>query len=78
MKKEELNVEKKIKYFIPMCWEKGCEEFLKITIDEEQFYIKYIYEKNKDHKGKIFFETFERFYLKENFIQKCFNCSNCL
>ena len=67
------------KYYIPICRKKGCEGHLKITIDEEKFLIKGKCQKNKEHIfNDIFFEIFEKFYLKENIIQNCFKCSNNL
>ena len=62
-------------YYIPICREDGCNGHLKILIEEENFIVKFICENNGDHKSdKLFFETFDRFYLKDNKIQKCFNC----
>ena len=66
------------KYYLPICRENGCEGNLNIYIDEENFIIKCICEKNKDHQSNLFFETFERFYLKESTIKKCYNCSTNL
>ena len=72
--KEEYN-----KNYIPICKEEGCEGHLKISIDEDRFSINCICENNKDHiYNNIYFETFEKFYLKEIIFQKCFNCSNYL
>ena len=66
-------------YYIPVCIKQGCEGHLRITIDEEKFMINGICQKNKEHIfNNIYFETFERCYLKENKIQNCFKCSNNL
>ena len=63
------------KYYIPSCRNKHCDGHLKISIDEEKFIINGICQKNKEHIfNNLYFETFERFYLKENIIQKCFKC----
>ena len=63
------------KYYIPSCRNKECDGHLKISIDEEKFIINGICQKNKEHIfNNLYFETFERFYLKENIIQKCFKC----
>ena len=71
--------EKENKYYIPICRENGCDGHLKISIDEEKFLADCICDKNKDHKfNDLFLEIFESLYLKENFVQKCFSCSNCL
>ena len=54
-------------YYIPICREDGCNGHLKILIEEENFIVKFICENNGDHKSdKLFFETFDRFYLKDN------------
>ena len=52
---------------------------MKVSIDEEKFLINGICDKNNNHKfNNLYFETFERFYLKENIIKKCFICFNIL
>ena len=64
------------KYYIPTCRNKECDGHLKISIDEEKFIINGICQKNKKHIfNNLYFETFDRFYLKENIIQKCFKCN---
>ena len=53
-------------YYIPVCRNKDCEGNLKIKIDEEKFLINGICQKNKVHIfNNLYFETFERFYLRE-------------
>ena len=65
------------KYYIPKCQEIGCDGHLNILIFEESRLIKAVCEKNKNHKNNnILYETFEKFYLKENTIQNCFKCCN--
>ena len=80
IKEKDLNIEnKKNKYYIPVCREPGCDGYLKIRISEENYSINCFCLKNKNHKyNNLLFETFERFYLKEKFIQKCSNCNNIL
>ena len=63
------------KYYIPMCQEIGCDGHLNILIFEESRLIKAVCEKDKNHKNNnLLYETFEKFYLKENTIQNCFKC----
>jgi len=63
-------------YYIPICREEGCNGNLNIFIDEQEFIVNGICDKNNNHKyNNIYFEIFEKFYLKENFIQACFNCT---
>ena len=72
-KAEQTNSDNKI--FYPACKEKGCDGLLKIKINENNFSIDYTCEKNKNHKGNgIYFETFEKFYLKEKSKEICFKC----
>ena len=67
------------KYFIPICREIGCNGHLKISINEEKFLVNGICNKNNNHKfNDLYLETFERFYLKENTTQNCYNCSKNL
>ena len=67
------------KYYIPTCRERGCEGNLYVSINEDNFIIQTICEKNYNHKfEKLYFETFERFYLKEKIIQKCNKCFKIL
>ena len=78
-KKDEIDKNKEnedIKYYLPVCKETGCEGHLKIGIDEVNFIVKGICDKDKNHQyNNLYFETFERFYLSEQNIQKCYNCS---
>ena len=63
------------KIFYPICQEKGCNGLLKIKINENSFTIDYKCEKNKKHKGAgLYFETFEKFYLKEKTKEICYKC----
>ena len=53
-------------YYIPICRNNGCEGHLKIKIDEENFCINGKCQNNKEHIfNNIYFETFERFYIKK-------------
>ena len=61
--------------YYPFCREKDCNGLLKIKFNDD-LTLDYECEKNKDHKGKkIYFTTFERFYLKEEVINKCTKCN---
>ena len=71
--------QQKNKYYLPICREKGCEGILNIEINEEKFIINCQCEKNKSHIfNNIYFETFDKYYLKEKLFQKCSNCFNIL
>ena len=62
------------KYYYPSCKEKDCGGILKITINDN-FSLDYECKKNENHKrNKIYFKTFENFYLKENNISICSKC----
>ena len=62
-----------------MCREIGCNGHLDISIDEDCFAVFAVCDKNKSHKyEKIYFETFDKFYLKEKTIKKCLGCSQVL
>ena len=64
------------KYYVPICREIGCGGILKIKFNEYDFSIDYECIKNEVHKAKkIFFKTFERFYLKEKQFNICNQCS---
>ena len=64
------------KFYYPMCNGKDCNGITKIKINEYDFTVDYECENNESHNGKgIFFETFEKFYLKEKIIEKCFKCN---
>ena len=66
------------KFYYPYCMEKGCDGVLQININED-FSVDFECDKNEKHKKKrIFFKTFERFYLKEKIIEKCLNCDSNL
>ena len=59
--------------YYPFC--KECNGFLNITIQPLNFSIEYECENNKNHKkSNIYFKNFERFYLKEKELIKCFKC----
>ena len=76
--KEESDSIKNI-YYVPICKENGCEGHLRISIDEEKFIINGKCQKNKEHiYNNLYFENFEKYYLKEKKIQNCFKCSNNL
>jgi hypothetical protein len=63
-------------FYYPFCNEKGCDGCLQIGINEYNFTVKSICEKNKNHKKKgMIFQTFENFHLKEKKYLKCFKCN---
>ena len=63
-------------FYYPYCKEKGCDGVLKLEINDD-FSIVFECDKNDKHKkNKIYFKTFERFYLKEKSIDNCSKC-NC-
>ena len=69
------------KYYIPVCRETGCGGYLsiKFIILNSEIFIDCICSKNKNHQFKnLYFDIFEKFYLKEKFIQKCPNCFNSI
>ena len=72
-------IEKKSdKFYYPFCRQNNCGGVLKIKINDN-FSIDYECEKNMEHKGKnIYFKTFERFYLKEDCLDKCSICNSLL
>ena len=52
---------------------------LKSNINTQNFSVDYMCDKNKNHKGeKIFYKTFERFYLKEKIIDVCNKCGEII
>ena len=66
--------DEKIKFYYPYCKENGCDGVLSVKFNND-FSIDYICDKNKKHqKKRIFFKTFERFYLQDKKIEKCSNC----
>ena len=66
------------KFYYPKCKEIGCSGLLNIKI-RDNFTLEYECDADKNHNGKkIFFKTFERFYLKENEINKCSICCSFL
>ena len=76
---DKILIEEKKKYYVPTCRWTGCEGSLTISINENNFTINCICDKNKNHKfDNLILETFEKFYLKENIIQNCFKCYNNL
>ena len=67
------------KFYYPSCKSNNCDGVLKIKINNNDFSLDYECEKNKNHKGNnIYFKTFERFYLKEIFSDKCQKCNSPL
>ena len=67
------------KFYYPYCREQRCNGILNIKFDDNNFSVTYECDKNKNHKGKkIFFKTFERFYLKEKEIETCSSCLSIL
>ena len=66
--------EEKIKFYYPYCKENGCNGILLLKFNKD-FSLDYCCDKNEKHqKKRIFFKIFERFYLHEKKIEKCFNC----
>ena len=66
--------EEKKKYYYPFCKEVGCDGILSVKLNDD-FSLDYQCNKNEKHKKKrIFYKTFERFYLKEKIIEKCSKC----
>ena len=71
----EINNIERNKYYIPVCPEKNCNGHLRISIDEDKFIINAKCQRNKEHIfNNLYFETFQKYYLKEITIQKCFKC----
>ena len=70
---EDIDSEKK---FFPCCRVPNCGGILLIKKINDNFSLDYKCSQNKKHNGKnIYFKTFERFYLKENIFDKCYQCS---
>ena len=66
------------KFYYPQCKEIGCNGLLNIKFGDI-FTLENECDINKNHIGKkIFFKTFERFYLKEKEIEKCSKCFSVL
>lgn len=66
--------EDKKKFYYPFCNEVGCDGILSVKLNDD-FSLDYQCSKNEKHKKKkIFYKTFERFYLKEKAIEKCPKC----
>ena len=64
-------------YYYPCCPISNCNGVLWLKYINEDFSIDYECEKNKDHKGyNIFFETFNRFYLKQKELNNCTKCNS--
>ncbi len=72
------NMKDDIKYYVPFCRENGCNGHLKTTINEYSFCVQCTCEKNENHKSKLYFETFNKFYLQEKTFKKCFGCYKSL
>lgn len=63
------------KFYYPSCKKCNCNGVLLIKFINDNFSLDYECEKNKEHQEKnIYFNTFERFYLKENEISNCSKC----
>ena len=57
--------DEKIKFYYPYCREKGCDGVLSVKFNDN-FSLNYICDKNEKHqKKKIYFKTFEKFYLQD-------------
>ena len=66
--------EDKKKYYYPFCKEVGCDGILSIKLNDD-FSLDCRCSKNEKHqKKRIFYKTFERFYLQEKIIEKCSKC----
>jgi len=66
--------EDKKKYYYPFCKEVGCDGILSVELNDD-FSLDYQCSKNEKHqKKRIFYKTFERFYLQEKIIEKCSKC----
>ena len=63
-------------YYVPICREYGCNGNLIISINEYLFQVNCFCEKNHNHKYKLYFDTFDKFYLKEKIIKRCSYCFN--
>ena len=63
-------------YYVPICRENGCNGNLIISIDEYLFQVNCFCEKNNNHNYKLYFDTFDKFYLKEKIIKRCSYCFN--
>ena len=69
----------KSKFYYPSCKNDNCDGAVNIEINQNNFSLDYVCEKNKEHNGKnIYFKMFERFYLKESSIDKCMKCNSIL
>ena len=63
-----------IKFYYPYCKEEGCDGILSVKFNDD-FSLDYSCDKNENHqKKRIFYKTFERFYLQEKKMQKCSKC----
>ena len=75
--KSDLKSEKN-KYYIPLCRVTGCDGYLYYKY-KNNFFIDCHCVKNKNHKFEnLYYETFEKYYLRGRLIQKCSNCSQSL
>ena len=69
--------ESPIIFYYPCCPINNCKGVLRIKYINENSSIDYECEKNKDRKGyNIYFETFNRYYLKQKEINKCIKCNS--
>ena len=66
------------KFYYPYCRQTNCDGLLEIKLDSINFNINSQCDKNLNHKKKIYFETFKRFYLHEKNIVKCCQCNQIL
>ena len=75
MSEKEIN---STKFYYPYCREHNCDGVLEIKINDN-FSIDSICDKSNNHQNKnIYFKTFERYYLKEENIDKCNTCDTKL
>ena len=64
-------------FYYPCCNIFGCNGIPEIKFNDN-FTIDIACENGKHKKKNIFFETFEKFYLKEKKFENCFNCNKNL
>ena len=61
------------KIFYPYC--EKCNDLLEFEIEPLNFSVKFKCQNNEYHnKSNLYFKTFERFFIKEKEILKCFKC----
>ena len=62
-------------FYIPICKKKNCNGILELEFDLQNFVVNYQCEKDINHNRKsIYFETFNKYYLEKQNIDKCTIC----